>query len=71
MRMKTCFISSFIKIISQKHRNKGSVTLRRKTLCRKDSLPKRHLAEKNRRMPHFAEKLLMANLPNTVKNLIL
>ena len=50
---------------------KGSVTLRRKPLCRKDSLPKRHLAEKNLRMRHFAEKLFMANLPNTVKNLIL
>ena len=47
------------------------MTLRRKPLCRKDSLPKRHLAEKNRRMLHFAEKLFLPNLPNTVKNLIL
>ena len=42
----------------------------------KTTWPKRLLAEKTlgrkkRRMRHFAEKLLMTNLPNTVRNLIL
>ena len=37
----------------------------------KTTLPKRLFAEKNRRMQHFAEKLFMAYLPNTVKFLIL
>ena len=45
----------------------GSVTLRRKPLCRKDSLQKRHLAEKNCRMRHFADFFFLQNLPNTAQ----
>ena len=62
-----------VRVLSSNPGLKKNVRVDRRTAVSRirDTSPKRVFAEKNRRMRHFAEKSFMANLPNTVKNLIL